>query len=362
MGRSPESAVPPTGVPVEREGIAGAATASIARERTRECDDPFAPGTEMIRSLLARLGSLSVVMVGVSLITYGFVFLTPGDPAYTILRERRQSPPSASEVAAFRAEHGLDDPFHVQYVSWLTDAVQGDLGTSYYQSEPVTSLVLARLPNTLELALAATAVSVLIAVPVGVVSAVHRDTWIDRTGQIAALIGVSMPNFWLGYLLLLVCSLWLGLTPVGGAGTLGHLVLPAITLGTGMAAIVTRLVRTSMLEVLEAEYVDTARSKGVRERLVVYKHALRNALVPVVTIVGLQFGTVINGAVIVEAVFQRPGLGTLLVDAVFARDYPVVQGVVLVTAAVFVVTNQLVDLAYVALDPRIDRGRGGERP
>ncbi len=312
----------------------------------------------MIRSLLARLGSLTVVMAGVSLLTYGFVFLTPGDPAYTILREQRQSPPSEGEVAAFRAEHGLDDPFLVQYLSWLTDAIQGDLGTSYYRSEPVTSLLIEHIPNTLELALAAMAVSLLIAVPTGVISAVHRDSWIDRTSQLVALLGVSMPNFWLGYLLILVCSLWLGLTPVAGSGTLGHLVLPAITLGTGMAAIVTRLVRTSMLEVLEAEYIDTARSKGVRERLVVYKHALRNALIPVVTIVGLQFGFVLNGAVIVEVVFQRPGLGTLLVDAVFARDYPIVQGVVLVTAFAFVLTNQLVDLAYVALDPRIERGRG----
>lgn len=310
----------------------------------------------MLRSLLARLGSLTAVLVGVSMVTYGVVFLTPGDPASTILREQRQSPPSETEVAAFRAEHGLDEPFLVQYASWLADAVRGDLGTSYYQSEPVSSLVLAHLPNTLELALAATAVSVAFAVPVGVMSAVHRGTWLDRTSQIVALLGVSMPNFWLGYLLLLVFSLWLGLTPVGGVGTLGHLVLPAITLGTGMAAVVTRLVRSSMLEVLDAEYVDAARSKGVRDRLVVYKHGLRNALVPVVTIVGLQFGFVINGAVVVEAVFQRPGLGTLLVDAVFARDYPVVQGVVLVTALAFVVTNQLVDLAYVALDPRVERG------
>ncbi|THE65896.1 ABC transporter permease [Salinadaptatus halalkaliphilus] len=310
----------------------------------------------MLRPLLARLGSLSAVLVGVSMVTYGFVFLTPGDPAYTILREQRQSPPSESEVAAFRAEHGLDEPFLVQYSAWLTDALRGDLGMSYYQSEPVTSLVLAHLPNTLELALAATVVSLLLAVPTGVISAVHRDTWIDRTSQLVALLGVSMPNFWLGYLLILVVSLWLGLTPVGGAGTLAHLVLPAITLGTGMAAIVTRLVRASMLEVLEEAYVDTARSKGVRERLVVYKHALRNALIPVVTIVGLQFGFIINGAVVVEGVFQRPGLGTLLVDAVFARDYPIVQGVVLVTAVAFVLTNQLVDLAYVALDPRVDRG------
>ncbi|SDJ55277.1 nickel ABC transporter permease [Natronorubrum texcoconense] len=315
----------------------------------------------MIRTLLARLGSFAAVMSLVSLVTYGFVFLTPGDPAYTILREQRQSPPSEREVEAFRSEHGFDDPFVVQYLSWLGDVLRGDLGTSYYRSEPVASLLLEYLPNTLELALAAMAVSLLLAVPTGVLSAVHRDTWIDRTSQLAALIGVSIPNFWLGYLLILVCSLWLGLTPVSGVGTLGHLVLPALTLGTGMAAIVTRLVRTSMLEVLEADYVVTARSKGVRERLVVYKHALRNALVPVVTIVGLQFGFVLNGAVVVEVVFQRPGLGTLLVDAVFARDYPIVQGVVLVTAFAFVATNQLVDLAYVALDPRIERGRGERR-
>ncbi|MEY7850647.1 nickel ABC transporter permease [Natrarchaeobius sp. A-rgal3] len=310
----------------------------------------------MIRALVERLGSLTAVLFGVSLVSYGFVSLTPGDPAYTILRAQRQSPPSDAEVAAFRAEHGLDEPFVVQYVSWLSEALRGDLGTSYYTSEPVTTLLLESLPNTLGLAVAAMAVSLLLAVPTGVASAVHRDTWIDRTSQLVALLGVSMPNFWLGYLLILVCSLWLGLTPAAGSGTLAHLILPAITLGTGLAAIVTRLVRTSMLEVLEEEYVRTARSKGVRERLVVYKHALRNALIPVVTIVGLQFGFVLNGAVIVEVVFQRPGLGTLLVDAVFARDYPIVQGVVLLTACVFVVTNQLVDLAYVALDPRVDRG------
>ncbi|MDQ2052254.1 ABC transporter permease [Natronolimnohabitans sp. A-GB9] len=309
-----------------------------------------------VRAGLRRLGSMSIVMAGVSLLTYGLVFVTPGDPAYTILHERRGSPPSDAEVAAFRAEHGLDEPFVSQYLSWLSGVLRGDLGTSYFRSESVSTLLLQYLPNTLELAVAAMIVSLALAVPVGVVSAVHRDTWIDRTSQIAALLGVSMPNFWLGYLLILVVSLQLGLTPTSGSGTLSHLVLPAITLGTGLAAIVTRLVRTSMLEVLEAEYVDTARSKGVRERLVVYKHALRNALIPVVTIVGLQFGFVLSGAVVVEVVFQRPGLGTLLVDAVFARDYPVVQGVVLVTAVAFVITNQLVDLAYVALDPRIERG------
>jgi len=306
--------------------------------------------------VLRRIRSLTVVMVGVSLLSYGLILVTPGDPADTALRSQQQSPPSDAEIAAFRAEHGLDEPFAVQYVSWIGDALRGDLGTSYVNSEPVASLLVAHLPNTLELAVAAMAVSLVFAVPAGVVSAVHRDTWIDRTCQLTALFGVSVPNFWLGYLLILASSLWLGLTPVAGAGGLDHLLLPALTLGTGLAAIVTRLVRASMLSVLGAEYVETARSKGVRERLVVYKHALRNALVPVVTIVGLQFGFVLNGAVVVEVVFQRPGLGTLLVDAVFARDYPVIQGVVVVTALAFAVTNQLVDIAYTKLDPRIGRG------
>lgn len=307
-------------------------------------------------SVLRRIRSLAVVMLGVSLLSYALILITPGDPADTALRSQQQSPPSDAEIAAFRAEHGLDEPFVVQYVSWIGDAVRGDLGTSYVSSEPVASLLLVHLPNTLELAVAAMVVSLVLAIPAGVVSAVHRDTWIDRTCQLTALFGVSVPNFWLGYLLILVSSLWLGLTPVAGAGGLDHLLLPALTLGTGLAAIVTRLVRASMLSVLGAEYVEAARSKGVRGRLVVYKHALRNALVPVVTIVGLQFGFVLNGAVVVEVVFQRPGLGTLLVDAVFARDYPVIQGVVLVTALTFAVTNQLVDIAYAALDPRIGEG------
>ncbi len=212
------------------------------------------------------------------------------------------------------------------------------------------------MPLTLELALAAMLVALAISIPAGVVSAVHRGTPIDHASQLGALLGVSMPNFWLAYLLILLFPLTLGVLPVAGAGSFGHLVLPAITLGTGMAAVVTRLVRSSMLEVLDEAYVDTARAKGLRERIVVYKHALRNALVPVVTILGLQLGTLLNGAVVVEIIFQRPGLGSLLVDAVFERNYPVVQGVTLVTAIVFVATNLLVDLTYRYLDPRVQLG------
>lgn len=310
--------------------------------------------------LLYRTATSLVVLWGVSILTFGLVFLTPGDPARTILRQQYGQTPSPAVVDAFRAEHGLDEPFVIQYVEWQTDVLRGDLGTSYYSNREVTALLAEALPPTLELAAAAMVIALVVAVPAGVLSAVHQGEWIDGLSQLGALIGVSMPNFWLGYLLIIVFSLQLSLFPVAGSGGLSHLVLPAIALGTGMTAIITRLVRMSLLEVLDEPYVEMARSKGLRERIVVYKHALRNALIPVVTVVGLQFGFVLNGAVIVEIVFQRPGLGVLLVDAVFSRDYPVVQGAVLIVAVLFVITNTLVDLTYQYLDPRIQLG--GDQP
>ncbi|ELY35880.1 nickel ABC transporter permease [Natronorubrum tibetense] len=314
----------------------------------------------MYHYLVSRLATSLVVLFGVSVVTYGLVFLTPGDPARTILRQQLERQPSQAEVEAFRAEQGLDEPIPIQYLDWLSDALRGDLGTSYYTDTAVTTLILDALPLTLELAAASMVVALALAIPTGVLSAVHRGTSVDYASQLGALVGVSMPNFWLGYLLIMVFALTLGVLPVAGAGSVGQLVLPAITLGTGMAAIVTRLVRTSMLEVLDEEYVDTARSKGLRERIVIYKHALRNALIPVVTIVGLQFGSLLNGAVVVEIVFQRPGLGMLLVDAVFDRNYPIVQGIALFTAVIFVATNLLVDVTYRYLDPRVTLG--GETP
>ncbi len=314
----------------------------------------------MYHYLVSRLATSLVVLFGVSVVTYGLVFLTPGDPARTILRQQLERQPSQAEVEAFRAEQGLDEPIPIQYLDWLSDALRGDLGTSYYTDTAVTTLIFDALPLTLELAAASMVVALALAIPTGVLSAVHRGTSVDYASQLGALVGVSMPNFWLGYLLIMVFALTLGVLPVAGAGSVGQLVLPAITLGTGMAAIVTRLVRTSMLEVLDEEYVDTARSKGLRERIVIYKHALRNALIPVVTIVGLQFGSLLNGAVVVEIVFQRPGLGMLLVDAVFDRNYPIVQGIALFTAVIFVATNLLVDVTYRYLDPRVTLG--GETP
>ncbi|RQG95787.1 nickel ABC transporter permease [Natrarchaeobius chitinivorans] len=308
----------------------------------------------MYRYLLKRFASSVVVLGAVSLVTYALVTVAPGDPAETILREQLHSQPSDEQVAQFRAEHGLDEPFHVQYVSWLGDAVTGDLGQSYFHGRTVHELIAAHLPATIELAVAATVVAVAISVPAGIASAVYRRTPLDYVSQAGALFGVSVPNFWLGYLLILVIAVPFSAVPTSGAGSVTQLVLPAVTLGTGLAAVITRLLRASLLETLEEPYVRTARSKGLRERVVICRHALRSALIPVVTVVGLQFAYVLNGAVIVEVVFDRPGLGSLLVDAVFARDFPVVQGVVMVTAVLFVVTNLLVDLSYRYLDPRID--------
>ncbi|ELY36394.1 peptide ABC transporter permease [Haloferax volcanii DS2] len=301
-----------------------------------------------------------LVLFGVSALTYGFVFLTPGDPAVAALSQQLGHQPSAAAVEQFRATHGLNRPLPVRYADWLSEVARGDFGTSYQSGRPVRSMLVQRLPNTVELAVASTVVAVAVAVPAGVTSAVRAGGYVDDLTRVASLVGVSMPNFWLGYLLIIGGALQLGLFPVSGAGDISHLVLPAVTLGSGMAGVIARLVRTSILDTLGTEYVRTARSKGLHERVVVYKHAFRNALVPVVTVIGLQFGYVLNGAVVVEAVFQRPGLGTLLVDAVFARDYPVVQGVTLLVGVAFVSVNLLVDLTYRYLDPRIDIG--GTRP
>lgn len=304
--------------------------------------------------VMRRAATMLLVLFGVSILTFGLMFVTPGDPAETILRQQMGGmTPSAEAVEQFRIEHGLNEPLPVQYVSWASDVLTGDLRNSYYQDKAVTSMIIDRLPATFELAVGGMVIALLIAIPTGIISAVHKGEFPDYVSQFGALIGVSMPNFWLGYLLIIVFALHLDMFPTYGVGGISRLVLPAVTLGTGMAAIVTRLVRSSMLEVLDQEYIDTARSKGLTERIVVYKHALRNALIPVVTIVGLQFGYVLNGAVIVEIVFQRPGLGMLLIDAIFARDYPVVQGLVLIIAVMFVLTNFVVDLTYRYIDPRI---------
>jgi peptide/nickel transport system permease protein len=315
----------------------------------------------MLQFLIRRSATLLLVLFGVSVITFGLMFVTPGDPAQTIMRQQMGGrSPSEEAVEEFRQEHGLDDPIPVQYVNWAADVVTGDFRESYFQETKVSTMILNRAVPTIELAVAGIAVAVAISIPAGIISAIHQGQPPDYLSQFGALLGISMPNFWLGYLLIIVFSIQLELFPVAGVGGLDHLFLPALTLGTGMAAIITRLMRSSMLEVLDEDYIQTAHSKGLRERIVVYKHALRNALIPVVTIIGLQLGYVLNGAVVVEIVFQRPGLGNLLIQSIFSRDYPVVQGLVLVIGGIFVFTNFLVDIAYRFIDPRISFEGGSQ--
>lgn len=308
----------------------------------------------MDKFIIRRFVTMVLVLIGVSMLTYGMMYLTPGDPAELILESQLGQEPTTEQIQKFRKERGFNDPLPVRYGRWMWGVLHGDLGKSYTGDASVSRMIVDRAPQTVELAVSSMVVALLIAFPAGIISAVHQGQIPDYISQIAALLGLSMPNFWLGYLLIMIFSIRFDLFPVAGAGGVDHLILPAVTMGTGLAAINTRLLRSSMLEVLNEEYIDTARSKGLSERIVLYKHAVRNGLIPILTIVGLQFGYLLNGAVIVEVVFQRPGLGHLLIKALGNRNYPVVQGLVLLIAAIFVVVNTVVDIAYRYIDPRID--------
>ena len=308
----------------------------------------------MLVYVLRRICLSIFILLGVSIITFSMMFIVPGDPAEIIAIERYgEEGVTAETIAYVRAEFGLDQPIHIQYFRWLADVLHGDLGYSYRTDRPVLDEIVTRLPATVELALASMLVSLIIAIPVGVISAIRQYSVIDNISMFGALLGVSMPNFWLGLLLILFFSVHLDWFPVFGRGEIKHLILPALTLGTGMAAITTRLIRSSMLEVLRQNYIRTARAKGLSEKVVICKHALKNALIPVVTVLGLQFGALLEGAVIVEVIFAWPGIGRLLVDSVFARDLPMIQGCVLFIAVMYIFINLLVDISYAYLDPRI---------
>jgi peptide/nickel transport system permease protein/oligopeptide transport system permease protein len=277
------------------------------------------------------------------------VRLAPGDPAQLLAGEFA----TPETLADIRQRFGLDQPWHVQLGLYAANVVRGDLGQSVRTRKPVTYELRQYFPNTLRLTLGAMLVALLIGIPAGIIAATRPGTIFDLLAMLGALIGVSMPVFWFGLMAILIFSVQLGWFPVAGTGTLWHLVLPAITLGTGTAAILARMTRSAMLEVLSQDYIRTARAKGLAGRVVVFKHALRNALIPVVTITGLQFGGLLEGAVITETVFAWPGIGQLLVGSILARDYPVVQGAVLLIAVVFILINLIVDLLYGAIDPRI---------
>ena len=324
----------------------------------------------MRQYILTRMLQMLPTLLMITLVVFVMMQAIPGDPLVALLGDAYD----AENAARLRQEYGLDQPVIVQYAIWLGKLVQGDWGESYLTGRSVLQDVLLRLPITVELIVLAMGVGLLIAVPAGVLAALRQNTWVDYTAMTSALMGISIPDFFLGILLLLIFSFGLnGLLPSSGWvywpgtcptllcqegvwGNLTHVIMPAIALGVGRAAILTRLLRASMLEVIRMEYVTTARAKGLREKIVIVKHALKNALIPTVTIMGLQIGFLIGGAIVVETLFAIPGLGTYGINAIITRDYQQVQGFILFVAICFVAVNFLVDLTYSVLDPRIRYG------
>lgn len=314
---------------------------------------------------LKRILATIPVFIGVTILVFLLLKITPGDPVNVLLPPEARTP---EQVELTRQRWGLDQPIHLQYLAWLGHAVRGDLGTSFTTGRPVTTMIATRIWPTVQLGIVALLVSLLIAIPAGIISSVYKNTWVDQVTRVFAFIGISIPSFWLGIMIILVFALfwqqWFGasLIPTGGYASpsdgirtwLVHVIPPGVTLGTAAAAINTRLTRSAMVEVLNEEYIQTARSKGVKEQTVILIHALRNALIPVVTVLGMQVGFLMNGAVVVEQVFQWPGIGQLLWTAVLNRDMPLLQGLILLIAGVFVTANLLVDLLYAYLDPRIE--------
>jgi len=301
---------------------------------------------------LRRLSVLVPTVMGAITLVFFFLHMIPGDPVEVMLGETAQQ----ADKETLREELGLNLPLHIQYGRFIKGVLQGDLGDSYFYRRPVTQVIAERVPATFELALAAFLVAGLIAIPLGIVSALREGTALDNAAVFFSLLGVSMPNFWLGPLLIILFSLELGWFPVSGRGGVGSLVLPAITLGTALAAILSRMTRSSLLERLGEDYLTVARAKGLPEWKVILKHALRNALIPIITVMGLQFGALLSGAIITENVFSWPGIGTLLINAIEARDYPLVQGCVLFISFSYVLVNLLTDLIYGWVDPRIRLG------
>jgi ABC-type dipeptide/oligopeptide/nickel transport system permease component len=309
--------------------------------------------------LLRRLLSAIPTLIGVLTLVFLFVRLVPGDPAQAILGEYA----TPANVEAMRESLGLNAPLHEQYLSFMGKAVQLDFGRSFQTRQAVSQRIMDALPHTLNLGLAALAVALLIGIPAGIIAALRRNTAVDYSVTIAALLGISMPNFWFGMLLIILFSVTLQWFPITGAGVAGnplqalyYLILPSMALGASEGGVIMRMTRSTMLETLDQDYVRTARAKGLPNLRVVLRHALRNSLIPVVTIIGLNLGRLIGGTVIIESLFVRPGIGRVMVDAMVARDYPQVQGTVAFFAVLIVVINLLVDLSYGILDPRIKYG------
>ena len=289
------------------------------------------------------------VLFGVTLVSFSLLHLVPGDPAEVLGGQEA----TKADIDRLRKEYGLDQPLVVQYARFVGNAVRGDLGISIQSRHPVRELLLQRLAFTLQLALASVLVAAALGLLAGIISSTRQYSFFDTASMLGALFGISMPIFWLGLLLILVFAAKLQWLPSGGTGSIRHLILPAIALGSASAAVIARMTRASMLEVTRQDYIRTARATGYRERVIIFRHALKNAMIPVLTVFGLEFGSMLGGAVLTETVFSLPGIGRLLVEGIFARDYPVVQGAMILVASTFVLVNLLTDVAYAFFDPRI---------
>lgn len=303
----------------------------------------------MSKYIIRRLAQSVVVLIGALLLSFIILRIVPGDAALMMLPETA----TQVEIDMMRQQLGLDQPLHIQIWTYIQQVAHGDFGISLRRGIPALPLFLSFLPKTAILAFTALTVTVIVSIPLGIVSALHQNSKIDSLTSVFALLGQSMPTYWLGIMLILIFSVKLRILPTSGFGTWKHLVMPAVTLGAAHTALVVRLMRSSMLDVLQQDYVRTARAKGLVKHIVIYKHALKNALIPTVTVIALQIGNLLSGAIITEAVFGWPGVGSLIVQSISFRDYPVVQTAVLVSAIIFVFVNLLVDFIYVILDPRI---------
>lgn len=303
----------------------------------------------MFNFFIFRLVSTIIVLLGVTTLVFLLIHIVPGDPVQVMLGETA----TVADLESLRHELHLDQPLVSQWLTYVGGLMRGDLGTSLFSKEPINVMLWQRLPATVELALAGLTVAILIAFPLGSLAATHKNTAWDRGAMVFSLVGISIPNFWMGPLLIILFSLTLGWLPVSGREGLTSLILPAVTLGMALAAILARMIRSTLLEVLNEDYIRTARAKGLRESAIIIQHALRNAALPVITILGLQLGTLLAGAVITEMVFAWPGVGQLTVDAIKQRDYPVVQACVLLMSLSYVGVNTLTDMLYAWLDPRV---------
>lgn len=305
-----------------------------------------------MRFIIKRLAMMPLLMFVASLLSFLIIYIAPGDPAEMILERQLQGEPTKEQIEAFKKEHGLDKPLYIQYLKWLSGVLHGDLGKSLRTGEPVLEEYLSRFPASLQLISVSVLIAITLSILLGTLSALKHNTAIDHICRVLALFGISMPNFWLGLLLILIFSVKLQVLPAFGYGS-KNIILPALTLGLSFAGTLTRLMRASLLETLSQHYVTVARAKGLSEKVIVTRHALKNALIPVITATGIYLGHAATGAVIVETIFAWPGVGSFFIDSIYARDYPVIQGFVLMIALFFILTNLIIDVLYLFLDPRI---------